>query len=259
MIGWPLRSYMDRTNEDKLELEANSKEEFLTKLEALPSDVGPRLKRRSQEKKENFAIKHYFKLRAEQKMVEYPVRLKKNESPDYLVQEGAKQYGIEITEATFESYQYLLTANEKHPDMRFEPDVFIYGTDYPIETIKKYLKPHDSKISGPGWGGVQAENYASGWARDSLIKKMETVEAWSSEVKDGLRILLYQNCPAWIHDIKALGNSLNRRIKESIEEGKLMLGGIKVDYLSSDGEMMVFDVAGEKITTDQSTSGWGKN
>jgi hypothetical protein len=241
-----------------MELEAQSKEEFLDRLESLPSDVGSRLKRRSQEKKENFAIKHYFKLRAKQGLVEYPVRLKKNESPDYFVWEGAKHYGIEITEATFESYQYLLTANEKRPDMWFEPDVFIYGTEYPIETIQKYLKPRNSKLSGPGWGGVQAENYASGWARDSLVKKMETVAVWPSEIKENLRILLYQNCPAWLHDIKALGNSFKKRIEESSDEGRLKLGAVKVDYLSSDGEMMVMDVSGDNIKIDLSTSGWGE-
>jgi hypothetical protein len=135
-----------------MEIKADTKEEFVAKMEMLPADVGSRLKRRSQEKKENFAIKHYFKLRAEKGLIEYPVRLIKSESPDYIVWEKNHNYGIEITESTFKAYQYLLTANEKQPEMRFEPDVFVYGKDYPIETITKYLKPNGTKLSGPGWG-----------------------------------------------------------------------------------------------------------
>jgi hypothetical protein len=239
-----------------LELEASAKEEFEEKLMALPSDVGSRLRRRSQEKKENFAIKHYFLILSKSDKIEYPIKLRKSESPDYLVEENGKNYGIEITEATFEAYQYLLTENERQPGMRFEPDAFIYGEEYPIETVTRFLKPHGTRLAGRGWGGTEAELYASGWARDSLIKKLVTISRWPAESKKELRILLYQNCPAWLHDIHALGRLLKKRICESQDSGALNLSGIKVDYLSSDGGMVVIDASGSCESIDMSKSDW---
>jgi len=227
-----------------MEIVSSEKKDFLAKLSALPSDVGTRLMRRSTENKENFALKYYFTILANENVVQYPIRLVKNESPDYLGAQDEVCFGIEITESTFSAYQYFLTEYERRPRVQFEPSVFVYGEEYTTENIFRFFRPRGSELVAPGWMGEQAEEYASGWALDSLVKKLETVRRWPFASQENLRVLLYQNCPAWVHDVEALGRHLRNRFRVAISAGTLNLDGLKVDYLTSDGKMLVYDIMG---------------
>lgn len=231
------------------EIRARGKRGFVRKLLSYKSDVGTRLKRRNPEDKENFVIKHYYLLLAEADSVAYPIAISKGESPDYTVSEGQAKYGLEITESTFEAYQYLLTEHERRGDCWFEPDVFRYGGEYTKENVLRYLKPSGSPLVGPGVAGHEGEDNASGWAAESLIKKLLTVSKWPEDSRRSLRILLYQNCPGSVHDMDAFATFFKNRMAKLAPPDADR--AIKVDYLTSNGKMLAFDLLGQTKTFGQ--------
>lgn len=226
-------------------LKADSKESFIDRLDKLPVRVGSRLKSRPQRLKEQYVLKRYYDLLARADGVRYPVRITKQESPDFYVNESSVCYGLEITESTFQAYQYFLTECAKRKwDM--SPAFFRYQVNDNIEAVKRILNEGIASMRGHMWYGVAAERAASGWAYQSLKRKLKTVSKWGLPRND-LRICLYQNCPAWINDVPAFINFFQNRIVESVDAGETSLDNIKVDFLLGGGDVLVYDVLGHGL------------
>jgi len=225
----------------------DSGEDLSKKLDLLPSLVGTRLKRRIPEIKENFVLKKYLSILLKNNRLQFPIEIEKDESPDFIISIGTSKFGIEITESTFESYQYLLTQAERLGCV-YPLTVFEYGKEYSYADVVKYLVPLGTRVRDRALGNNQGELYASGWAKDSLLKKIHTIEKWDARKDLDIRVLLYQNCPAWIADIKQFVFQFRRRIEALSEADKTKTLRVSIDYLSTDGEMLGYDIAGEGAT-----------
>lgn len=229
----------------KWKFDAASETELKAALQKLDVDVGSRLKARSQAAKESYVLKHYFELLMRVNRIGYPITVRRNESPDFLVQDKGLAYGLEVTESTFQEYQYFLTESAKRK-LTYSPSVFRYGETDNFEFVQKLLQASDGKPRTRVWNGVEAERDAASWAYDSLKKKVDVVSRWKERPRN-LRICLYHNSPCWIRDTLAFSRCFSQLFRGDSEN--LMgfsLNEIKVDYLINEASL-IYDMLGERL------------
>lgn len=224
-------------------ISADSNQKLIAQLDSLPSNPGSRISGRNQEEKENYALKNYGKILLSHGLINYPISIQKQESPDYWIVENGSAYGIEITESTSEPYQMLLTEWERRPGTYIEPDKIQYGRSYSRQEILDMITPDDEPLSGPGWMGRQAEGYAANWARDAALKKAGLAINWDEAVRKNMRIMLYQNCAAWICDKPTFAAKLKSNLVDGFQRVGIGLDEFRIDYLLTDCETLVFDAA----------------
>lgn len=94
----------------------------------LGKTVGPRVgpKRRTAEDREWFCLREYLLSLDSIELINYPMRICKSESPDFVIENIDQQTGIEVTEATEEHFQQELTKDERRGG---DDVVFVYGED----------------------------------------------------------------------------------------------------------------------------------
>jgi len=233
-----------RTIQHKIVASGLSKTDFQKSLSQIRDDVGSRISGRNQEEKENWVIKRYFLLLSQaEDILAYPIKVLKRESPDYHVTLENEDYGIEVTESTSEYFQALLMESARCPELVHEPDKIRYGQTYTHQELLRMLRPPDAPLTGPGWMGLQAERDAASWARDAVEKKLSKIRLWRQEQAQETRLLLYDNCPAWIHDYPAFSRMLLKNIQELLTQ-KQFSPDIQIDFLSSSGDSLLYDILG---------------
>lgn len=96
-------------------LEAASASELRRLLSQVDPTVPPRTEGRTSEDRERYAIFHYLQTLRENGLLEFPFRICKGESPDFVVEMSSERFGLEVTEAGSQGHQRAATALEKAP------------------------------------------------------------------------------------------------------------------------------------------------
>lgn len=208
-------------------------------------EVGSRLKSRCQETKENYVLKYYFEMLIQVDKVAYPVSIVRSESPDFQIHQNNLTYGLEITESTFQAYQFFLTESAKRK-LDFSPSVFRYQENDNIEAVQRILKENSEFTRGRVWKGIEAEKSAAGWAFESVKRKLAVISKWKCQ-PNRQRICLYQNCPGWIDNVEAFADCLKSHLNSLVESNELKPDEICVDYLVGSDRILIYDVIGERL------------
>jgi len=211
-------------------LTASDRSELLDKLARIDARVPGRDEGRIASERERFCIVNYLATLGDHKLLSFPLKVDKRESPDFEVAAGSETYGLEVTQAGEEILQRALTELEKAPtgtrleignsilrppgeELRQKP----YFGDEPerrwteellrvickkTERLKSYAPypRHDLLINDvTGWSA------ATSWFVDELPDRLAAaIEAWRGDSADPMqfarisilrpRVLMYDVC-----------------------------------------------------------------
>ncbi len=211
----------------------DSEENLINKLSKLEININRRADGREQDSLEYWALKNYLPLIIDE--FKYPIKIIKNESPDFVIEDNGSTIGIEITEATSEYYQELLTFISKNPEYNLESCKIKYGRKYTKKELYSIPKLNNSPLSGNGWSGYGPEISASNWAYDAYFTKFEKLIKWKHP-KD-IRILLYDNTPTGILYADKFKDYLQHKFSnESASKS------FRCDILSKSGKYIITDI-----------------
>ena len=217
----------------------DNKENLIKNLSKLKININRRTDGREQDNLEYGVLKKYLLLICDE--FKYPINIIKRESPDFIINDNGNLIGIEITEATSEYYQELLTYISKHPEYKFEKRNIQYGRKYTKKELYSLLRPKNSSITGSGWSGDGPEILASNWAYDAFWVKVKKIMKWNNP-KD-IRILLYDNTPTVTLYMDKFRLYLNQKF--SVETS---LYNIRCDLLSKDGKYVITNIQNSNKT-----------
>src|SRR3989339_208300 len=99
---------------DELAFESDS--DFINKLSYINDSVPGRTEGRTSKHRERYCLKIYLESLYKKKLLRFPMRIKKGESPDFLIIMDNETIALEITDAATENFQMAATELEKRPE-----------------------------------------------------------------------------------------------------------------------------------------------
>ena len=211
----------------------DSEENLINKLSKLEININRRANGREQDSLEYWVLKNYLPLIIDE--FKYPIKIIKNESPDFVIEDNGSTIGIEITEATSGYYQELLTFISKNPEYNLESCKIKYGKKYTKKELYSIPKLSNSPLTGNGWYGYGAEISASNWAYDAYYIKSKKIKKWNTP--QNIRILLYDNTPTGILYADKFKDYLHKKFSD-----ELVPKSIRCDILSKSGKYVIIDI-----------------
>lgn len=94
---------------------AASDHEIRSLLSQVDATVPQRTQGRTRDHRERYCIVHYLRTLEQNGLLQYPFKLTKGEGPDFTVEMGSQQFGLEVTEAGSPEHQRATTELEKSP------------------------------------------------------------------------------------------------------------------------------------------------
>ena len=131
--------------------------ELLIALKSMDISVPARTNGRKTHHAESWTICRMLSTLGDCGHLDYPLSLKHRDRPDFLLQSGAVEIGIEATEAVSEQYAaYSALAEREFPEALREPAHFKLGA--PKRTLKEMREIlRRGKLTAEPWAGDQPE------------------------------------------------------------------------------------------------------
>ena len=155
--------------------------ELLEKLSSIDCSVPGRTKGRKSNHRERYCLKIYLMQLFQNKLLKFPLKIKKEEAPDFLVLCFDEIIALEVTDAAAEDYQRAMTELEKSP-----PGTMLE------KGIHKLVKPGE-ELTGPGWNGNSVEIEWVSVILNSIINKTESLNQPHFKPADRYELLIYDN------------------------------------------------------------------
>ena len=139
------------------DVRAQSPSELLVILQATEISVPPRTKGRTKEGCERWSMYRLLSTLAARNLIEYPVHLHHQDKPDFRMQTGRENVGIEVTEAISQDYAAASALSEKeNPDAVIDMSLFKWGgQSKTVDELREIIS--QKKLTGPGWEGDSPE------------------------------------------------------------------------------------------------------
>jgi hypothetical protein len=138
-------------------LSAANSAELQSVLQSVDISVPLRTEGRTTEHTETWAICRLLSTLVESNLVTYPASVRHRDRPDFLLQFGEMQVGVEVTEAISQQYAaYSALAEREFPDVFLEPGHFRWGAPKLTTDEMRSLLRQDQLSSSP-WVGDRAE------------------------------------------------------------------------------------------------------
>jgi hypothetical protein len=119
-IGWSLATLVCLGRLMKFErsdfsLKASNCQSLMRQLRRIGRRVGPRLgwNKRSKDDTELFCLRRYIATLAARRRWDYPCSVSMGERPDFMISARGFDRGLEVTQATTEAFQQMLTESER--------------------------------------------------------------------------------------------------------------------------------------------------
>ena len=209
---------------------ANSVEDCNSFLKNLQINIKHRKEGRNQFSLELWVLKHYLPKIIDE--IDFPVKIYKSEKPDFIIEMLESKIGIEVTEATSEYYQKLLTEFSKKPNHVMQANKIRYGKTYTNEELNSFIQNKSLPLSGYGVNGYRYEIEASCWIFDAANKKIPKIKKCNKNYP--IRIVIYDNTPTQSLIIDVLSEYL--RDKFSINQ---ISKAYEIDVLTADGSIVL--------------------
>lgn len=130
--------------------------------------------------RERFCIVRYLSTLAAASRLQFPLRIVKSESPDFLLFSPNELVGLEITEAGTRKGQEALTRLSKSP-----PGTLLEG--------EAGLRPPGKPLRGRGYAGDEAERELCDLVMQAFEKKTTTLNKAHFQTADRYELLIYDN------------------------------------------------------------------
>lgn len=227
-------------------IDTNSSAELLKILSGIDISVPIRIKGRTTEDVEKYAIVRLLITYLNADRLEFPLSLSHRDKPDFLLLNGSHQIGIECTESIPEQYAWAHALWEEYfPDGFFQPSFFKWSAPQRSrEEIIEILSKSQNKLHGSGWTGDGVEIDWANWMFECINIKTEKLNSNSFNTFESNYLLIYDNLPQVNNDLnkstKFLFEKLNVLWKEKalhfdkiIIDSRNSLIGITTDYIEN--------------------------
>lgn len=164
---------------DEIEFQNNS--ELPTKLSNIDCSVSARTQGRKSSHRERYCLKIYLIQLSQDKFLKFPLRIIKEEAPDFLILYCDETTALEVTDASTEDYQQAMTELANSP----QGTVLEMGTN-------KLVKPGE-RLIGEGWEGDSVEIEWVDIILNSIKNKTETLNQPHFKTTDRYELLIYDN------------------------------------------------------------------
>jgi hypothetical protein len=156
--------------------------ELFSILENADISTPPRNKGRTTAHCETWSICRLLATLAKHERLDFPIRLKKRERPDFLLVSGNRHIGIEVTEAINPEYAKATTLPEADiVGSIIDPSLFKWGTP-PRKLHELRSIVSRKKLTGPGWEGKSVEREYAKAVSDVITVKMEKLNKTGFEI-----------------------------------------------------------------------------
>ena len=184
-----------------MNFEAQSEYELLSVLSEADISVLPRGAGRTNDQIEKWVMFRALSTLCANGLLEYPLRLIKRESPDFLLVCADKAIGCEITEAVNGEYLKAKSLPEANKERSIvDASKFKWGT--PKRSLDDLRKIASKDIlTGPGWTGNSVEVEFAKLVFDVTIRKTTTLNKTGFNNFPSNYLLIYCNQPLPILDI----------------------------------------------------------
>ena len=172
---------------DEIEFQNNS--DLLGKLYKIDCSVPRRTQGRTSTHRERHSLKIYLIQLSQNKLLRFPLRIKKDEAPDFFIlNPDATTTALEQTGAAVEDHQQAMTELEKTPE----------GTAEVLECVpkgayKEALRKHGEELSGEGWDGNSMEKEWIDVILSAIDKKTESLNGPHFKIADRYELLIYDD------------------------------------------------------------------
>jgi hypothetical protein len=180
--------------------------DLLASLERIDISVPRRSAGRKTHHTESWTICRLLSTLAGARLLAYPMSLKHRDRPDFLLQSGAREIGIEVTEAVSEQYAaYAALAEREFPDVWLEPGHFRWGSPkLTIEEMRAILR--HGKLTAEPWAGNFAEREWASYMASIVETKAQKLAKSEFEKFSKNWLAIYDNLPMpHIHLGEAVG------------------------------------------------------
>ncbi len=174
---------------------ASSRLDLLTSLRGIDISVPGRTAGRKTHHTELWTICRLLSTLADSKLLAYPVSLMHRDRPDFHLQSGTLQIGIEVTEAVSEQYAaYAALAEREFPGVWIEPGHFKWGgPKLSVDEMRAILRR--DKLTAEPWVGDIAEREWASYMASIVQTKAQKLNK-SEFTKFGKNWLaIYDNLP----------------------------------------------------------------
>ncbi len=184
---------------------AENKADLYSVLRDTDISVPLRTEGRTTAHTETWAICRLLATLADSNLVSYPVSVEHSDRPDFQIQLGTSEVGVEVTEAVSEQYAaYSALAEREFPDVFLEPGHFRWGSPkLSIDEMRSLLR--QTQLSASPWVGDRAEREWASYMQSAIESKLVKL------AKPGFRhfsenwLSIYDNLPlCHIHLEKAI-------------------------------------------------------
>jgi hypothetical protein len=211
------------------ELSFASAGDLTRQLGEIDTSVPHRTEGRRPHHKERHCIVPYLTALARSSLLKFPLRVKKWESPDFLLHlPDGTVTGIEITEAGTERVQAAMTRLEKSP-----PGSFLEGSE---------IRLPGEELRGRGYFGNEPEQELIRLILEALAKKTGTLNRDHYEPADRHELLIYDNSGLPMIDLGALAPSLKATLTDWLRQNPAERAFASISVLR-DSELL-YDCAG---------------
>jgi predicted nucleotidyltransferase len=156
---------------------AASDHEIRNLLSQVDATVPHRTRGRTRDHRERYCIVHYLRTLEQNGLLRYPFKLTKGERPDFRVEMGSQQLGLEVTEAGSPEHQRATTELEKSPR----------GSLLEGNAVRASGEP----LSGRGYVGDEPERRWTAQVLAAIRKKTEQLSTYQ-DLPD-YQLLIYDN------------------------------------------------------------------
>ncbi len=178
---------------DKIEFQNDS--DIHEKLLNIDCSVPKRTQGRTSNHREIHCIKIYLMQLSTNKLLRFPLRIEKEEAPDFFILSNGETTTLEVTEASTEDYQRAMTGLERNPDgtLLEALPIFDPGINPPKGEYKKALRTRGEKLIGEGWVGDSVGKVWINIILNAIDKKINSLNEPHFKTADRYELLIYDN------------------------------------------------------------------
>ena len=221
------------------EIEFHNHPELLRKLSDIDCSVPGRTQGRTSDHRERYPLKIYLMRLSQSGLLKFPLRIEKEEAPDFLVSCGGTMMALEVTEAATESYQRAMTELEKSPGTMLK-------SLHSFNLGESSLRKPGEELTEKWWIGDSVEREWVNIILNAIGKKTEKLNQPHFKIADRYELLLYDNshvaCMLHTEDVLPL---LKKAICEKVGSKSSKRNFHSISVIHS--EQLLYDIAGKGL------------
>lgn len=163
------------------EIEFQNDTELLEKFSSIDCSVPARTQGRKSSHRERYCLKIYLMYLLQNKLLKFPLKIIKEEAPDFIILCHNETTALEVTDAATEDSQRAMTELAKSPP----------GTI--LEKGTNRLVKAGGQLIGEGWCGNTVEIKWVDIILNSIIDKTESLNQPHFKISDRYELLIYDN------------------------------------------------------------------